>query len=135
MLQNKRYFYEFFSVYSYFTNQRQAEPRNDTKIKCSSFISTNVPTYQHRSKHPHDRKAFSVPINLFLCIVLQSAFDIFLLKTARIIEVVAWGGELRGVTYIPVNTPAQSTLATGTQTRSPSQCTRTSLLENVTEKR
>lgn len=57
----------------------------------------------------------------------ECAFDIFLLKSARIIEVVAWCAEWRGgcgargalagsrgVTYIPVNTPAQSTLATGT---------------------
>lgn len=73
-------------------------------------------------------------VNLFLSVPAQyasvlskeCAFDIFLLKSARIIEVVAWsagrsakgwGGGLagsRGVTYIPVNTPAQSTLATGT---------------------
>lgn len=66
----------------------------------------------------------------YFCLYLRSmrpvifkecAFDIFLLKSARIIEVVAWcagwRGALagsRGVTYIPVNTPAQSTLATGT---------------------
>lgn len=40
-------------------------------------------------------KAFSAAINLFLCI-LRSAFDIFLLKTARIIEAVAWGGGGKG---------------------------------------
>lgn len=84
-----------------------------------------------------NRMLKGVPVNLFLSVPAQyalvfskeCAFDIFLLKSARIIEVVAWcagrrgkgrgGGRgalagSRGVTYIPVNTPAQSTLATGT---------------------